>query len=227
MNAGAIIAGSAVGMMIRSRLPQKIVNIVFQAIGLFTMVIGIGMAIKAENMILVIVSLAAGAIAGEAIDIGKHLRRFSERLEHKFSKGGCPRDHARDCFTEGFITASMLFCVGSMSILGAIQEGMGGTSDLLLTKSIMDGISSVALAASFGMAIAFSAIPLLIYQGGLTLLASLVMQFMTESMTADLTATGGILLIGLGINILKIKEINVINMLPSLILIVILSYFLS
>jgi len=118
----------------------------------------------------------------------------------------------------------MLFCVGSLSILGAIEEGSGETPRLLLTKSIMDGISSIALASSFGICILFSSVPLLIYQGGLTLFAGAMMRFMSGNMIAELTGVGGILLIGLGINILKIKEINIINLLPALIVAVILAY---
>ncbi len=231
VNAGAVIAGSIIGLGIRSQLPQKIIDIVFQGIGLFTMVIGVSMSLRSENMILIIISIVLGAILGQGINLEKYLRNFSEYVERKYSKKtaskGAHGDESSQNFTEGFVTASMLFCVGSLSILGAIEDGMGHTPNLLYTKSIMDGISSIALASSFGICIAFSSIPLLLYQGGLTLFAAFIMRFMTDSMTADMTAVGGILLLGLGINILKIKEIKVINMLPSIIIIVILSYFFS
>ncbi|MCD7976573.1 MAG: DUF554 domain-containing protein [Tannerellaceae bacterium] len=119
----------------------------------------------------------------------------------------------------------MMFCIGSMAILGAIEDGMGETPNLLFTKSIMDGISSVAFASSFGIAILFSSIPVLFYQGGLTLFAAFLMNYMSEGMITDLTAAGGILLIGVAINILKIKDIQVTNMLPSLLIIILLSWF--
>ncbi|GAB6010646.1 DUF554 domain-containing protein [Viscerimonas tarda] len=232
VNTGAVIAGSAVGMLIHSRLPQKMINIVFQGIGLFTMVIGISMSLQSGNMILMVVSVVLGAIIGQAIGIEKHLHKFSETLHRKYAKNavsGEDKDAADSSsrFTEGLITATMLFCVGSMSILGSIEDGMGETPNLLFTKSIMDGISSIALASSFGICIAFSSIPLLVYQGGLTLFATFIMRYMSEPMRDDMTAVGGILLIGLGISILKIKEISVINMLPSLVIVVILSYFFS
>jgi len=230
VNTGAVIGGSIIGILIRSRLPQKVVNIVFQGIGLFTVVIGISMALKSDNMILLVISIAAGSIIGQTIDIEKYLKKLPDYLQGKFSKPGASTksddgEKATDRFTEGFITAFMLFCVGSMSILGAIEDGTGETPNLLYTKSLMDGISSVVLASSFGIGIAFSSIPLLIYQGGLTLFAAFIMRYMSGAMIDDMTAVGGILLIGLGINILKIKEISIINMLPSLIIIVILSYF--
>ncbi len=222
-NTAAIIIGSILGMLIHSRLPQKIVGIVFQGIGLFTIALGVSMSLRSGNMLILVVSLVIGGSVGQWIDIDKYLRRFSDYLQRKTMKKENTSGSGR--FTEGFITASMLFCVGSMSILGAIEDGLGQTPNLLYTKSIMDGISSIALASSFGIAVLFSSIPVLLYQGGLTLLAVYVMRFMSDVMIADLTAVGGIILIGLGITILKIKELNVVNLLPALVVVVILSYF--
>jgi uncharacterized membrane protein YqgA involved in biofilm formation len=199
-------------------------GIAFQGIGLLTITIGISMSLRIESMLLVVVSIVLGSVIGQGIDIDKHLRCFSNYLESK-SSGIKKDDMAANKFTEGFITASMLFCVGSMAILGAIEDGMGKSPDLLLTKSIMDGISSIALASTFGICILFSSVPVLVYQGGLTLFAAFIMRYMSDDMTANMTGVGGILLIGLGISILKIKDINVTNMLPALVIVVILSYF--
>jgi uncharacterized membrane protein YqgA involved in biofilm formation len=225
VNTGAIVAGSLLGLMIRSRLSEKMTAIVFQGIGLATIAIGVSMSLQTKDMILVVVSIVSGAILGQAIDIDKYLRRFSDYLRKKTQRGKSIDDAGQSRFTEGLVTASMLFCVGSMAILGAIEDGMGKSPDILLTKSVMDGISSVALAASFGACILFSSIPVLIYQGSLTLFAAFLMRYMSDDMTANMTGVGGILLIGLGISILKIKDVNVTNMLPALIIIVILSYF--
>ena len=200
INAGAIIIGSIAGILIHSKLSQKIVNTVFQGIGLLTLTIGISMSIRSENIILAVISIVIGSILGET-------------------------SSARNRFKEGFITASMLFCVGSLAILGAIEDGMGKTPNLLFTKSVIDGITAIVLASSFGISILFSAFPLFIYQGTLTLFAAFVARFMNEAIINDLTSVGGILLIGISFNILKIKEIKVINMLPALLIIVILSYF--
>jgi len=227
-NTGAIIAGSAVGLLIHSRLSRKMTDIVFRGIGLFTCVIGISMALRSGNMILIIVSIVTGSLIGQGIDIDKYLRKFADYLQKKGRrKNDSLTTETANRFNEGFITATMLFCVGSMSILGSIEDGMGQAPNLLFTKSIMDGISSVALASSFGICIMFSSIPVLIYQGGLTLFAAFIMRYMSENMIADMTAVGGVLLIGLAINILKIKDINVTNMLPSLIIVVILSWFFA
>jgi len=218
LNAGAIIVGSTIGVMIHSRLPQKMVNTIFQGMGLITAVIGISMSLRSDNLIIIVISVVSGIIVGEWIDIDRYLRRLSGKIGNNTDSNK---------FTEGFVTASMLFCVGAMAILGAIEDGMGKTPNLLITKSVMDGISSIAFAATFGIAVLFSAFPVLIYQGLLTIFAAFIMQFMSDAMIADLTAVGGVLLIGLGINIMKIKEINIVNMLPALIIVVLLSYFFS
>ena len=225
INAGTVIVGSAIGMMIKSRLPEKIINIVFQGIGLFTIVIGVSMSLASNNLLIAVVSIVLGAVIGQLIDIDKYLQRFSLYLQSKNAQKNKNEKDSR--FTEGFITATMLFCVGSMSILGPIEDGMGQTPTILYTKSIMDGISSIALASSFGIAIMFSSLPLLVYQGLITIFATFMAQFMSTGIINDLTCVGGILLIGLGINILDIKKISVINILPALVVVVILSYFFN
>jgi len=243
VNSAAILVGSSVGTLIRSRLPQRYVDIIFQAAGLFTLVIGISMALKSNNMVLIVVSIISGALIGEALNLDGNTEKGVNYLLRKFAK----KDLGTDCKSaladtstssvsvsegkpdtsrlavEGFITASVLFCTGSMAILGAFEDGMGKTPQLLYTKSIIDGITSVAFASSFGIFVGLSAIPVLIYQGALTLFAAYIMQFLTEPMINDLTSVGGILLIGLAINILKIKDIKVINMLPALVVVVLLS----
>lgn len=222
--------GSLIGMSIHSRLPARMVNIVFQGIGLVTIGIGVSMSLRSGNILLAVVSVVIGAILGEWLGIDRGLEKFSAFLQRKSgglkSDGTAVADKEKSSrFTEGFITSSMLFCVGSMSILGAIEDGTGQTPNLFFTKSIMDGISSIALASSFGAAILFSSVTVLVYQGALTLFAGFMMRYMSETMVADMTAVGGILLIGLGINILKLKEVNVVNMLPALVIAVILSCF--
>lgn len=221
VNTGTVIVGSLLGMGIRSRLPERIVNVVFQALGLFTIAIGISMSLRSDNLLVVVLSLVLGAIIGQWIDIDKYLKRFSDWLQRKSGKGRASESSGR--FTEGFVTATMLFCIGSMSILGPIEDGLGQTPNILFTKSLMDGISSVILASTFGVAILFSAVPVLVYQGTITLFAAAMAHFMTDTMIGDLTAVGGVLLIGLGITILKIKELQITNMLPALVVVVILS----
>ena len=174
------------------------------------------MAFKTEHYLILIFSLILGSIIGQLLDIDAWLTRISESLKKKW--------HSKnDKFSEGLVTAFLLFCMGSMTILGAIEEGLGGNPNLLLAKSLLDGFASIALAAALGFGVMLSVIPLLVYQGGLTLCARLFEQSVTLPIINELTAVGGIILIGLGISILEIKKLKVINMLPSLVIVVILT----
>lgn len=213
VNVATIIAGTAIGLLLKSRLPEKLIKTVFQALGLFTLVIGFIMALKVNSLLIVVFSLVLGAIVGELIDLEVYADRAGARLKKSIKVGG-------DKFSEGLLTAFLMFCMGSMTILGAFDEGMKNDSTLLITKAVMDGFSSIALASALGIGVGFSVIPLLIYQGGLTIFASYLGAFFSEPMIMELTATGGILLIGLGINILEIKKIKVFNLLPTLVFVV-------
>lgn len=216
VNVGAVILGSTIGIILRKKLPEKLTTIAFQAIGLFTIFLGITMAFKTEHYLILIFSLILGSIIGQLLDIDAWLTRISESLKKKW--------HSKnDKFSEGLVTAFLLFCMGSMTILGAIEEGLGGNPNLLLAKSLLDGFASIALAAALGFGVMLSVIPLLVYQGGLTLCARLFEQSVTLPIINELTAVGGIILIGLGISILEIKKLKVINMLPSLVIVVILT----
>ena len=217
INAAAVIIGSSIGLLIHSKLPKKIISISFQGIGLFTLFLGVTMASKTNDYLIMIFSIVIGSIIGELLAIDKGINKFSNWLKSKVKSNNAK-------FSEGFVTSFLLFCMGSMTILGAIEEGLGNEPNLLLAKSLLDGFSSVALAASMGIGVLFSAIPLLLFQGGLTLFAGALEGFLTEAMINELTAVGGLLLIGLGINILEIKTLKITNMLPALIIAVVLSY---
>lgn len=218
INALAVIIGSILGLFIGSKIPKRITNSAFHGVGLFTIILGIIMAIKTSNFLIMIFSIVIGAIIGEILDIDKWVNNFGEWIKKNF-KGKNVR------FSEGFVSAFLLFCMGSMTILGAIEEGLGGIPNLLIAKSVLDGFASIVLAATMGIGVLFSFIPLLIYQGGLTLLAYNIQPIFTEIMINEITAVGGILLLGLGITILEIKKIKILNMLPSLVIVSILTYF--
>jgi uncharacterized membrane protein YqgA involved in biofilm formation len=218
INAGAVIVGSLVGLIINRRLNPRFTHTVFQAIGLFTLFLGISMALKTDHLLLLIFSLVLGALTGELMRIDQLIERFSMYLKQKL------KSH-NDRFSEGFITSFLLFCMGSMTILGAIEEGLGDEPNLLLAKSLMDGFSSIALASAMGIGVLFSVVPLFIYQGGITLFAGYFREYATNLYINELTAVGGILLLGLGLSILDIKKINIVNMLPALLYILILVYF--
>jgi len=238
-----VIAGSLVGLFFHARLPKRFTTVAFQGIGLFTLFIGFTMAAKTNNLLVLVFSIVLGAVTGELLDIDRLLNRFGEWLrrklerkdtQHKDTKAqgeGTPESGPsslgvlvvdnpvpdRSRFAEGLVTAFLLFCMGSMTVLGAIEEGLGGKPNLLAAKSVLDGFASLALAASLGIGVLFSVIPLFIYQGGLTLLAGSLHAVMSDAVVNEISAAGGLILIGLGITILEIKQLKVLNMLPALV----------
>lgn len=222
LNAGAVVVGSLLGILLRGRLHARYSRIIMNALGLITIVLGVTMAIKGQRVILVVGAMVAGSLVGEFLRLDNLLDRMAARLRslvpQRAAVGGGSSDH----FVEGFVTATLLFCVGSMAILGPMQEAAGDEPTILMTKSMMDGVSAMFFAASLGIGVMLSALPVLIYQGLIALFASVIMSFMSEAMLTDLTATGGVLLIGLGISMLGIRRLSVINMLPALVVIVLL-----
>ncbi|WP_461630111.1 DUF554 domain-containing protein [Labilibaculum euxinus] len=217
VNVIAILIGGSLGLLFRTRIPDRMFKIVFQAIGIFTLYLGVNMALKANELLLMVFSLVVGSLIGEFLRLEDRVENLSELLKRKIGS----KD---DKFSTGFVTSFMLFCLGAMTILGSMEEGMGKEPTLLLTKSMMDGFSAVALAAVMGVGVLFSVIPLLIYQGGLTLLAALFGGVIPEAIITEMAGVGGVLIIGLGISILEIKKIKVLNMLPALLVEVLLCY---
>ncbi len=217
VNVIAILVGGTLGLLFRHRLPQRAVTAVFQGIGLFTLGLGTMMFLKSDWLIVVILSIMAGGISGGLLRLEERTGRLSEQLKQRFR-------FKDDRFSEGLITSFLLFCMGAMTILGAIDEGLGNGPELLMTKSVMDGFSSIALAAAMGVGVLFSVVPLLIYQGGITLLTMWLGNFFAQAVVNELTATGGVLLIGLGLNILNISRIKVTDLLPSLLFVVLFAW---
>jgi len=216
VNALAIIGGSAIGCWLQSRFPERIRAIVFQGLGLCVLLIGIQMALKVENILIVIFAILLGGISGELM----RLDTLFERLGNKFKtliKSKNPK------FTDGLITASLIYCIGAMAIIGALEEGINGDPTILFTKSILDGFASIALAASYGSGVLFSFIPVLIYQGAMTFGAGFFQQYFSEMMIAQVTACGGLLIVGIGINLLELTEIKLANLLPALAYVVVLT----
>ncbi|MEI6754432.1 MAG: DUF554 domain-containing protein [Paludibacter sp.] len=215
VNTAAVLVGGTIGLLLKKSMPERVTTIYFQAVGLFTLAIGISMAVKMDHILIVVGSLAIGSLLGEWMNLEVGAECMGDYLKKRFRIGN-------EKFSEGLITAFLLFCIGSMTILGTIQEGTGGSSDLLFTKSLMDFFSGMLLASAFGFGVIVSAVPLFIFQGLLTLLAMYASSFFTPVIIQGLTSVGGILLIGLGINILEIKKLRIMNMLPALLVVVFL-----
>jgi uncharacterized membrane protein YqgA involved in biofilm formation len=216
VNSLTIITGCFIGLILKGRFPDRLRVILFQGIGLTTLMIGVQMVIQGTKVLPIILSLVIGGIIGETIDIEKRLDQLGNRIKKLFKN-----QKGKEKFTEGFITASLLFCVGSMAVMGSIEEGISGNPDILLAKSVLDGVSSIIFAASLGIGVLFSAVPVFVYQGTITQIAYLIKNYINTDMINEMTAVGGILIIGLSLGILEIKKIKVGNLLPSLIIILI------
>jgi len=209
VNTLAIIIGSLIGFLLKGGIPKKINESIMKALALCVLVIGINGAIKSKNMILIICSLILGTLIGEFIDIDKALKNLGDNIEAKFKgKGGK--------ISEGFVTASLVFCVGAMSIVGSLNSGLKGDYSILFTKAILDGISSIMFTSTLGIGVVFSAITVFIYQGIITLTASFLQGWLVEYIIVEVSAVGSILIMGLGLNMLGTYKIKVANMLPAI-----------
>ncbi len=219
VNAAAVIAGSALGLIVHTRLPKRFVDIVFQGLGLVTLVIGVTMSLRSSQPIILILSIALGAVLGQWADLEVRVKRWAEALK-KGIRIGDKR------FAEALTTAFMMYCMGSMTIIGAMEEGLGRGADLLYAKSVLDGCVSIAFASTLGIGVLFSVIPLLIYQGAWTLVGFSLERVIDQAVINEIGAVGGLLLIGLGLNILEIKRIPLMNLLPALLIAIILGLLL-
>ena len=215
INIIAVFIGGMLGLLIGSRLPERIRQTVIAGIGLFTAAIGIQMFIKTENPIVVLGSLLIGGLLGEWWRIEDGLKGLGGYLERRFLKTQVNAEGSR--FIKGFLTASIVFCVGPMTILGSIQDGLTGDYSLLAIKSVLDGFAALAFASTLGVGVLFSIPIILVYQGGLSLLAAQAQAVTTPEMMNEMTAVGGVLLIGIAVSsLLELKPIRVSNFLPAL-----------
>jgi uncharacterized protein len=221
INVAAILIGGAIGLFFGARIPERVKGTVVSGMGLFTSVIGIQMFLKTENALIVLGSILIGALLGEWWRIEDRLEALGRALEKRFARmiaadPAAPADE-RGRFVLGFMTASLLFCIGPMAILGSIQDGLTGNYQTLAIKSVLDLFASIAFASTLGVGVLFSIVPLAIYQGGISLLAGQLNSIVTAGMMNEMTATGGVILLGLAISrLLEIKQIRVGNFLPAL-----------
>ncbi|HAO32542.1 MAG TPA: DUF554 domain-containing protein [Candidatus Competibacter sp.] len=209
VNTGAVVIGGAIGLTAGSRLPDSIKTIVMQALGLAVVAIGLRMALEAHQTLLAIGCLLLGGITGELLRIEQRLEALADRLRQRLRSNS-------GRFVEGFVTATLLYLTGAMTIVGSIRDGTLGDPSVLLLKAVLDGVASVALASSMGVGVLYSALPVLVVQGGITLLAG-QLAFLSEPAVLDaINAAGGLLILGIGINLLEIGRIRVGNLLPAL-----------
>ena len=224
LNVITVLIGSAIGLLVGSRFSKELNKAVIGINGFVSLVIGIQMSLASKNILLVLISLVLGVVIGEILDIEGQLQKFSQKMEDKFSKSD------KGKFAKGFLTSSLLFCVGPLTILGSLQDGLTGDIKLLATKSILDGFSSIVFASAFGIGVMFTIITIIIVQGSLTLLAGFLSGILTPAVIAELIGVGGIMVISIGLGLLEIKKYKTANMLPALlvapILVIIVSNFM-
>lgn len=216
VNTLTVIVGSSVGLLLKKQIPEKLTGAVMTAIGLCTGAIGVTGIIKGENQLVMIISLVLGAIVGTIIDIDGKLSKLGDKLQAKRRKGNKePSDNAT--FSQGFVTASLLFCVGAMTIVGSMNAGISGDNQMLYTKSVLDLISSSMLAASLGIGVMCAAAFVLVFQGALVALSMLLGSFLSDFAVAELVCAGSVMITALGLNLLNITKIKVANLLPGLV----------
>lgn len=212
VNVAAIAAGCLVGRWAGSFLSARMRQTLMIGLGLAVLLIGLQLALQSRQLMIVIGSLICGGMVGEAIGIERRLEEFGQRLQQRFSGMGT--------IAEGFVTASLLYCVGAMAIMGSLQDGMGGKPTILYAKAALDGVASIALASTLGIGVIFSVVPLFLYQGAITLLAELASSILTDTVVTEMNAVGGLLILAIAIDLMGIKRLPVGNLLPSVFVVI-------
>ncbi len=208
INAITVLVASLAGVLIGSRISEELRKALINVLGIAVLLIGISMALETKNVLVPTFSLVLGTVIGEILGIERALEGFGNRVERRMGRGR---------FSEGFVAATLLYCVGPMAILGPIQEGLTGDISILMAKSMLDGVASIALASALGIGVAFSSLSVLAYQSFFAILAAQISGMVTEDIIAEFTATGGMIIMGIGINLLELRRLRVGNMLPALI----------
>ncbi|QAT43660.1 DUF554 domain-containing protein [Aminipila luticellarii] len=211
VNAAAIVVCGLAGTYIIKGVPERFENLVMKAIALSLIYIGISGALENKRVMILILSLVIGAIIGEAINIDAQMNRLGKWAEGKlgFSEGN---------FSKGFVTASILFCTGSMSIVGSLESGLQGNHEMLFAKAILDGVIAIVFASQLGVGVTFSAVPVFLYEGGIALGATFMKGLLTNEIITEMSAVGSLLIAGIGFNFMEIKEIKVANLIPAIFL---------
>ena len=207
-NTLAVLLGAGLGLLLRRGIPEGVRTTIMHGLALAVLLIGLQMAQKTQNVMVVIVSLVAGAVIGEVLDLDGRLNRLGAWLEQRFGGDGN--------FSRGFITASLVFCVGAMAVVGALQDGLRGDASTLYAKSMLDFVSSTVFASTMGSGVALAAVPVLGYQGGIAMAASYISPYVTPPMLSEMTAVGGLLIVGISLMMLEVVRIKVANLLPAI-----------
>ena len=218
VNTGAVIIGSLIGLLLGNILPERLRDTVMKGLGLCTLFVGIDGMLGGSNALIAIISVAVGAVIGELCDLDGHLNRFAEGLEKKFRKS----QEGGPSLAEGFVTGSLVLCVGAMAIVGSLQAGLSGDYETLFTKAVLVLIGSMVFASTLGIGVMLSAGLLFLFQGGIVLLAQVISPFLTDAVIAEMVCSGSLMIFALGLNVLGITKLKVLNFLPAIFLPIVL-----
>ncbi|WAW14714.1 DUF554 domain-containing protein [Peptostreptococcus equinus] len=219
LNGLAIMIGSIIGVLLKKGIPEEINKALMKAMGLVCIYIGIGLMLKGKNSILIIVAIGVGTLLGEILNIDGRINRLGARIQSRFTK------NSNSKLTEGFVTASVLFCAGGMGVVGALNVGLSGNGDILMAKSVLDFIVSIVFSATLGIGVGFSSITLILYQGIFVLLASILSPFMKEAAIGNISGVGGIIIIAIGFNLALESKIRATNIAMAIFIPIILALF--
>lgn len=221
VNGAAIVLGGSVGLVLKKGLSDRIAKAVMNALALCVLYIGVSGMLKGENVLITILSMVFGTLVGEWIDLDEKINQLGDAIEQKVSSPG-----EKVSVSKGFVTASLLFCVGAMAIVGALQSGLTGNHDTLFAKSLIDGIAAIVMASSLGIGVLFSAGLILVYEGGITLFANVLAPLLTDSVINEMTCVGSLLIVGLALNMLKLTNLKIMNYAPAVFFPILFGYFM-
>lgn len=221
-NTIAVIIGSAIGLVFKKYIPKNSGDVIMKALGLCVVVIGISGALKGENTLILIISIVVGTVLGTLLKLDDRLNNFANNVQKKFST----KNSQDNSFSQGFVSATLLFCVGAMAVVGSLQAGLSGDNQMLYTKSMLDGISSIVFASAFGIGTIFAAVPVFIYQGAITLLSHFVAPVLSDACINEMTCTGSVLIMGIGFNMLGITKLKIMDLLPAVFIPVVIFLFI-
>ena len=222
VNTIAVIIGATIGMLLKKGLSDKMADTLMKGLGLCTLFLGISGSLEGQNSLILIISMVVGTLIGEGVDLDDKLNRFGKYIEDKFKA----KDGKSVSIAEGFVTASLLFCVGAMTIVGSLQSGLHGNHEMLFNKSMLDFVAAIIFSSSLGIGVLLSAAFVFTYQGAITLLAQWVAPFLSDVVIAEMTCVGSVIIIGLALNMLGITKLKVMNYVPAIFVPIILCRFM-
>lgn len=222
VNAVSIVVGTLIGLVLKNGLPEKMSDTLMKGLGLCTMYIGITGALRGENTLVLILAMIVGTVIGEAVDLDARLRQLGDAIQKRFTKNG----NGETSLAEGFVTASLLFCVGAMAIVGSLQSGLEGNHAVIYNKSVLDFVAAMIYASTLGIGVGLSAIAVFLYQGAIVLLASYLAPFLTDHAVNEMCCVGSVILIGLAMNMIGITKLKVMNYVPAIFVPIVLCMFM-